>query len=323
LDPINAKPIFFSMAELQRPSIPSVVDGLTPDQRKIMFCLLKSKADKEVKVSKLSAHVSEHTACHRHDEQRLATAIIRMTHSFVGSNNINLLHPGGQIGTRIFGGEDLCIATKLLPITCSIFPKDDDALLDYLNEDGKLIEPTWCVPILPMILVNGGEETGTRCSTYIQNYNPRDIIANLRQLLNDEYTRPMHPWYRGFKGSIEKTNAEAGGDTYTVTGVIEAVDSTRLRITELPIRCWTMDYRDFLESLAPDAKNGRRSFIEEFMMNGYNEDIDFEVILSEENMNIATKQGLENKFKLTSTIGTANMHLLDSDGNVQKYDTPE
>lgn len=59
------------------------------------------------------------------------------------------------------------------------------------------------------------------------------------------------------------------------------------------------------------------------MVSGCNEDIDCEVTLSEENMNIAKKEGLENKFKLTSTIGTANMHLLDSDGNVQKYDTPE
>jgi DNA topoisomerase-2 len=50
-----------------------------------------------------------------------------------------------------------------------------------------------------MILVNGGEGSGTGCSTYIPNYNPRDIIANLRRLLNDEPTKPMHPWYRGFK----------------------------------------------------------------------------------------------------------------------------
>ncbi|CAN6233832.1 unnamed protein product [Urochloa humidicola] len=159
-----------STADLQRSSIPSMVDGLTPDQRKVLFCLLKSKSDKEVKVSKLSAYVSEHTACHHHDEQRLANAIIKMTHTFVGSNNINLLHPGGQIGTRYNAKIVLSpehISTKLLPITRSIFHKDDDVLLDYRNENGKSIEPTWYVPILPMILVNGAEGTGTGYSTYI------------------------------------------------------------------------------------------------------------------------------------------------------------
>ena len=60
------------------------------------------------------------------------------------------------------------------------------------------------VPILPMVLVNGSEGIGTGWSTYIPNYNPRDIVANLRRLLNDESTVPMHPWYRGFK--VSNTN---------------------------------------------------------------------------------------------------------------------
>jgi len=66
------------------------------------------------------------------------------------------------------------------PITRYLFPKDDDILLDYLNEDGQSIEPTgW--------------------SSYIPNYNPRDIVVNVRRLLNDEMMEPMDPWYRGFK----------------------------------------------------------------------------------------------------------------------------
>lgn len=55
------------------------------------------------------------------------------------------------------------------------------------------------MPILPTILVNGSEGIGTGWSTYIPNYNPRDIVANLRRLLNDEPMVPMDPWYRGFK----------------------------------------------------------------------------------------------------------------------------
>ena len=51
--------------------------------------------------------------------------------------------------------------------------------------------------------------------------------------------------------------------------------------------------------------------------------MEFEVILSEQNMNIAKKEGLQNKFNLKNTIGTSNMHLFDSDGKIQKYDTPE
>jgi len=86
------------MADLQR-SIPSMVDGLKPGQRKILFCSFKRNFVKEAKVSQFSGYVSEHSAYH-HGEQSLAGTIIGMAQDFVGSNNINLLQPNGQFGTR-------------------------------------------------------------------------------------------------------------------------------------------------------------------------------------------------------------------------------
>ncbi|KAJ1280587.1 hypothetical protein BS78_04G244200 [Paspalum vaginatum] len=327
-DFINKELILFSMADLQR-SIPSMVDGLKPGQRKILFCSFKRNFVKEAKVAQFSGYVSEHSAYH-HGEQSLASTIVGMAQSFVGSNNINLLFPGGQFGTRSQGGKDAAspryIFTKLSHITRSIFPKDDDILLNYLNEDGQKIEPTWYMPILPMVLVNGSEGIGTGWSTFIPNYNPRDIVANLRRLLNGESTLPMHPWYRGFKGSIEKTNnTKVAGVSYTVSGIIEAVDNTTLRITELPIRRWTQDYKDsIIDPLQRDDKNkDREAFIEDVTMQGDNEDVYIELKLSERNMNLAKEEGLMKKFKLTTTIGTTNMHLFDSDGKIRKYDTPE
>ncbi|GJM86531.1 hypothetical protein PR202_ga02399 [Eleusine coracana subsp. coracana] len=320
-DFINKELILFSMADLQR-SIPSMVDGLKPGQRKILFCSFKRNLTRDTKVAQFSGYVSEHSAYH-HGEQSLASTIIGMAQHFVGSNNINLLYPSGQFGTRNTGGKDAAsgryIFTRLSRVTRTIFPKDDDLLLNYLNEDGQKIEPTWYVPIIPMVLVNGSEGIGTGWSTYIPNYNPRDIIANLRRLLNDELTEPMHPWYRGFKGSIEMTNTKDTGVTYTITGIIEAINETKLRITELPIRRWTEDYKKFIESLLPEHEG----FIETYKMQGDADDVYFDITLSEENMDKAKQEGLEKKFKLTTTIGTTNMHLFDSDGKIRKYDTPE
>jgi hypothetical protein len=36
------------------------------------------------------------------------------------------------------------------------------------------------MPLLPTVLINGAEGIGTGWSTSIPNYNPRDIMANLR-----------------------------------------------------------------------------------------------------------------------------------------------
>ncbi len=48
-----------------------------------------------------------------------------------------------------------------------------------------------------------------------------------------------------------------------------------------------------------------------------------ELALSEENLAVALAEGLVKKFKLTTTISTSNMRLIDSKGIIKKYDTPE
>ncbi|KAG9133849.1 hypothetical protein Leryth_017933 [Lithospermum erythrorhizon] len=324
-DFVNKELILFSLADLQR-SIPSMVDGLKPGQRKILFCAFKRNFFKEAKVAQFSGYVSEHSAYH-HGEQSLAGTIIGMAQDFVGSNNINLFYPSGQFGSRLTGGKDHASAryifTKLNTITRYLFPKDDDILLEYLSEDGQRIEPTWYVPIIPMVLVNGSEGIGTGWSTYIPNYNPRDIIANLRRLLNDEPLVPMHPWYRGFRGSIEQTSTKESGVTYTVTGIIDEVDATTISITELPLRRWSSDYKVFLESVCEGNKESKDPFIQDFSSYCSLDYVHFDIILSEEKMRIAKEEGLLKKFKLTTSMSTSNMHLFEPNGTIKKYDTPE
>ncbi|KAL5986279.1 DNA topoisomerase 2 [Asimina triloba] len=260
---VNKELILFSVADLQR-SIPSMVDGLKPGQRKILFSSFKKNFVKEAKVAQFSGYVSEHSAYH-HGEQSLATTIIGMAQNFIGSNNINLLQPLGQFGTRHQGGKDHASAryiyTCLSPLTRYLFPKDDDVILDYLSEDGQSIEPSWYMPIIPMVLVNGSEGIGTGWSSYIPNYNPRELVENVKCLLNGELMKPMDPWYKGFKGLIEKSATKDGASNYTVSGLIEEVDDTTLRITELPIRRWTEDYKEFLESMMTGSEKIKDPFI--------------------------------------------------------------
>lgn len=323
-DFINKELILFSMADLQR-SIPSMVDGLKPGQRKILFCAFKKPIFQEVKVAQFSGYVSEHSAYH-HGEQSLVTTIIGMAQNYVGSNNINLLYPSGQFGTRQMGGKDHAsgryIYTKLSPITRHLFQKSDELLLNYLNEDGQSIEPTWYMPIIPMVLVNGSEGIGTGWSTFIPNYNPRDIIANLKRLLNDEPMVPMDPWYKWFKGTIMKTASKDFG--YTTTGIVEEKEDepNRLVITELPIRKWTQEYKEFLEAAALSGKD-KEPFIEEYMAHNDDTTVNFEIIMSAAQMNNARQEGFLKKFKLTSNLNTSNMHLFDANGVIKKYDTPE
>ena len=140
---------------------------------------------------------------YHHGEQSLYETMIGMAQNYVGSNNIELLCPDGQFGTRLQGGKDAAspryVWTYMTELTQSIFNKDDFDILKYNYDDEQKIEPTWYVPVLPMILVNGAEGIGTGFSTKIPSFNPLVIINNLRKLMDDKPLEEMKPWFRGFE----------------------------------------------------------------------------------------------------------------------------
>jgi DNA topoisomerase-2 len=172
-----------------------------------------------------------------------------MAQNFVGSNNLNLLYPDGNFGSRLLGGKDAAspryIFTRLSDVTNSIFDKRDSPLLKYLNDDGMQIEPEWFMPVLPMVLVNGCEGIGTGYSTYIPPYNPTDIVANLLRVLDDKEPLQMTPYFKHFNGDLRET--EPG--SYITTGKWQRVSDTQIKITELPVGSWVTTYKEFLEAL--------------------------------------------------------------------------
>lgn len=259
-------------------------------------------------------YVGENSAYH-HGEQSLCQTIISMAQDFVGSNNINLLLPIGQFGTRNQGGKEAAspryIFTNLSPLTRRIFHPDDDAVLNYLEEEGQSIEPDFYLPIIPMCLVNGAEGIGTGWSTFIPCHNPKDIVQNLKNLMRDQPYQQMMPWYKGFTGEIIPHKNEKNG--YEVRGVYSvSEDFTTLEITELPVGKWTRDYKTFLEELT-DPKNGE--IVEEIREHHRENTVHFVVKCNPHKLeDICRKEGVEKKFKLVSSISAANYVLFDDLG---------
>ncbi|KAK9351110.1 DNA topoisomerase [Lipomyces doorenjongii] len=318
-DFINKELILFSMADNIR-SIPSVLDGLKPGQRKVLFGCFKRNLKTEIRVAQLAGYVSEQSAYH-HGEQSLIQTIVSMAQDFVGSNNLNLLLPNGCFGTRATGGKDASapryIFTELTPLTRKIFHADDEPILSYLSDDDKKIEPEWYLPVLPMILVNGADGIGTGWSTSIPNYNPVDIISNIRRMMRNEELIPMDPWYRNWHGNMERITP----DKYKVSGTIRQVDGNTVEITELPIRQWTATMKEFLlAGMTGTEKN--KPWIKD-MTEQHTMDIKFVVQLSDDEMRNALNEGLVNRFKLSSTISLNNIVAFDASGRIRKYESVE
>ena len=278
---------------------------------------------KEIKVSQLSGYISEQSSYH-HGEASLQGTIISMAHNFIGSNNINLLNPNGQFGTRLLGGKDSAspryIFTNLNHLTKLIFHPDDLPLLDYLNDDGFKIEPRYYVPIIPMILINGCEGIGTGFSTKIPCYNPVEIVNNLKNMMNGEEIKEMSPWYRGYNGNIIKLN----DSTYISRGKYSFVDTNTVIIDELPIGVWTDNYKELLEKYTfdPSSKDNKKKYLITYENHSTESTVKFILkfqlgVLQQFKYKL---ERFENEFHLCTHINLSNMHLHDENDKITKFE---
>jgi len=306
-DFIHKDLVNFSLADLKR-SIAHVADGLKPSQRKVMYSCFQKNLRDEMKVAQLAAYVAEKSAYH-HGEVSLAETIVKLANDYTGSNNINLLEPCGQFGTRLMGGKDASqtryIFTRLSDETRKIFDPKDDAVLTYLDDDGRTIEPEHYMPVIPMVLVNGTEGIGTGFSCYVPPFNPTDIKENITNFMNGKELKKMKPWFRGFRGRIFEDEAIG----WVTEGVWQVVGTT-VKVIELPPGRWTQDYKEHLDILID------KKIITSFTNNSTTEDVDFLI------------QGYEGKdivkdLKLQKTVRCTNMHLFHPTKGICKYNTPE
>ena len=297
----------FSLADLKR-SIAHVCDGLKPSQRKVMYSCFQKNLTAEMKVAQLAAFVAEKSAYH-HGEVSLADTIVKLANDYMGSNNINLLEPCGQFGTRLMGGKDASqtryIFTRLTSEARKLFDPKDDAILNYLDDDGRSIEPDFYMPTLPMILVNGSEGIGTGFSCYVPPFNPKDIRDNITNVLSGKSIQKMKPWFRGFKGKI----MEQDDDSWVTQGVWSSIGRT-VKVTELPPGRWTQDYKEHLDTLV------EKKIISGFTNNSTTENVDFLI------QDYSGKDAVKD-LKLQKTLRTTNMHLFHPTKGIHKYQSPE
>jgi DNA topoisomerase-2 len=297
--------IKFSYEDCKR-SLGGCIDGLKESQRKVIYAIRKKfkKQTDFIKVAQLSGYVAEQTD-YKHGEQNLCETIIKFAQDFVGGNNIALLEPSGQFGTRLEGGKDSSasryIHTKPDKILKYIFREEDDPVLEYSAEG----EPVTFVPILPLILINGSIGIGTGWSCFIPQYNPIELVEYIHKKLSGLEMEPLdlNPYYKNFKGKIKPYDEEK--TKFTTYGKMKRIDDETIQVTELPIGMWTDKFKDQCYSL-----------IEKGVMSQLiNESTTDKVNFTLKNVQDTTD------IKLTSTLHTTNMVLFNHENVITKYHT--
>ena len=284
----------------------------------------KKNLTNEIKVAQFSGYVSEHSGYH-HGEASLNAAIVGMAQDFVGSNNINLLLPNGQFGTRLQGGKDSAseryIFTQLSTVTRLIYRKEDDPILEYLEDDGYPVEPRFYVPIIPMILVNGGKGIGTGFSTDILSYDPLMLIDYLENLLKlEEKEQIFTPYYKNYQG----TCVPFEGKKYILKGKYSKIANNKIRVEELPIGHWTEDFKQHIENLMEGDKTKKtKGIVKDYNDMSTDKKVDMEIIFHDPIDESMDSNGMYNKLektlKLYTSQSTNNMHLFNHEEKLSKY----
>jgi DNA topoisomerase-2 len=147
------------------------------------------------------------------------------------------------------------------------------------------------------------------------------------------------PYYEGFIGTVQKIS-ESGTDQpgsekplkYLIKGKYEVLGEDSIRIIELPIGTWTMNYVTFLEELTDGGvdKKGKKNIplLKDFTNMSTEVLVNITVQFPKGKLREleSTKEpygvnGLEKLLKLTTTVTTSNMHLFDSKFQLHKYKT--
>lgn len=297
---VQSELLSYAHASLQR-AIPSAVDGLKESQRKILFASILKVSTKEMKVAQLAAYIADRTE-YTHGEQSLCQAIVKLAQDYPGSNNVPLLKPNGQFGSRQQNGADAAspryIYTQLQPYTRHLFSPEDDPLLTYRVEEGTEVEPEYYVPVVPMLLVNGCNGIATGYRTLLLPCKMQDVIANLRRLLRGQPLVPMTAHVRGYRGVLD--------DTRTV-GTYTREAPKIVSLTELPYGVSIVQYKTFLHA---------SELVSRFEEHHTDDRIHFRVHLTEPSTDIVKDLHLEKRI-------ASCWNALDVQGRIKQYGSRE
>jgi DNA topoisomerase-2 len=295
--------------------IPFLGDGFKQAQRKAVWGMVaRGENSGKNTVERIAAACASDTDYH-HGVGSLEGTIVGLAQDFAGSNNMNLLCPEGQFGSRLDKKPSASryIKTQLHENFRKLYRKDDDAIMEFNYSNGDKIEPKFFIPILPTVLINGAQGMGTGHATMIFSYNPSEIKDAVLKLLSGKKLTnyDLTPWFTGFKGEVERDKTTGQVST---KGKLTVVNSTTIKITELPVG---MESDPFESKLFKLQDKGLITDFDNQWDDGF--DITVKVPRS------TTTKSEEELYKMFSLVSkdSENFTVWSTNGHIKKFEAPE
>lgn len=325
----------YSLQTLRR-SIPAI-DGLVESQRMLIWTMMQKPGRKKCNV--VMGEVMS-TVNYKHGEKSMYGALVGLGAGYPGSNNLPLIQPKGNLGSRNMLSKDRAgqryPAASLRPFVSKIFRKNDLPLLTPKEEDGGQYEPLFLLPVIPLWLMNTVEGIATGWSTFIPPHDPKKVMERMRWELRARLGRkeaepaPLVPWFRYFLGKSECrvaltdeviSNREDGtswtlkkGQRIMVVkgrrGTVTRTKEKEIHITEIPTYIALDKYRTDIEKFCRDNKY-------KLIRNNTNRVVDVLISIP------LTATVTDKDLGLVRKETLSNMHILNDNGLPRLIDSAE
>ena len=309
-DFLNTEYKEYSMYVIESRALPNVIDGFKNSQLKAIYVANRNIRDVSNKVATLAGKIISESLYH-HGNVSIEDTIIVMAQEF--KNNLPLFERIGQFGSlkAPTASASRYISVKLSKNFDLIYK--DLELLEYKIEEGQSIEPYFYLPIIPMVLINGGSGIAVGFATNILNRDSKVIIKDCISYIKKGKISELKPQIDTFSGTFTKDIDNH--KKWYISGKYTKVNTTTIRIDELPPSMTYEKFEDLLDILLDKKIIINWENLGKGVIN---------YVIKMERSKLASMKDVDilKMFKLTDQI-TENFTVLDEFGKLKIFDTAE
>ena len=295
----------FAMYTVESRAIPNMIDGMKPVQRFYLYSSIVNSKTEFKKVSAVAGVVSQFG--YNHGETSASGAGQLMAAEW--NNNICLVEGRGSFGTRLIPAAAAPRYTYTrLHKNFSKYIKDID--IAPAHSDPEHEPPSFYIPVIPLVLINGTKGIATGFATNILPRDPEDVARACKEYLNKgKIAKKLKIKFPKFKGTVE---FNVGDDKFYCEGIYEKKSKTVLEITEVPYGIDREAYVTILDKLEESGE-----------IVGYDDLCDkdgfhFEIKLKQATSAIWSDEKIKKEFKLSKAL-PENLTVIDQNGKLREY----
>jgi DNA gyrase/topoisomerase IV subunit A len=296
----------FALYSVESRAIPNMIDGLKPVGRFYLYSSLKNSKTEFKKVSAVSGVVSGYG--YNHGETSAASAGQLMASEWC--NNICLVEGRGSFGTRLVQ-EAAAPRYTYTRVHENFHKYIKDIDLAPEHSDPEHEPPSFYIPIIPLVLVNGVKGIATGFSTNILPRCPIDLTKACKEYIKTgKIKNKVKIKFPDFTGTV---NYDDANSRYQCSGTFTRKGKTTVVITEVPYGFNREDYVKVLDALEDDGTIV--SYEDQCDKHGFQ----FEVKLKQSFANDLTDQKITEVFKLSKPM-PEHITVIDFEGKLRQYE---